>query len=633
VARRSVSANGLRAEDEPIKVQPNRYRIWRLLNFARPYWWQLAGLTLLTFVTSTLSLVYPAFTGKIVDSVIQKNQDALRSIIFSLLALALVQGIVGFIKSFWTTYVGERVLVDLRTKVYAHLQQLPLSFFQNNRTGELLSRLTNDVTLVRGSVTGDVVSLAQNLITLLIGIVIVIAGPDTLLSQVGQFNIHLPGGRSTASFGPTLLVIALILVPIFLLPLFTSRYLRRYVKRELATLSEATAASEESIGNAKVVKAFTREDYETSRYNALAWQQFGITMKRARLSAAVQAGTTLLGLAGLAVFLWYGSTAVLNGSLTIGTLVTIVIYLAVLTQPFIALSNLYGQFQIALGAAERIFDLLDQPITLADNLNAAPLPPIQGSLSFEHVRFGYNEETQVLHDVSFEARRGQVVALVGPSGAGKTTIANLIPRFFDVQGGRITVDGYDIREVQVKSLREQIGIVLQEPVLFGTTIRENIAYGRLDATQAEIEQVARSANAHEFIEKLPESYNTLVGERGVKLSGGQRQRIAIARALLRNPRILILDEATSSLDNESESLVQEALERLMHDRTTIVIAHRLTTIQNADKIVVIEQGRIIEQGSHAELLAMEGAYYRLYTRRFEEQVEVVPLHGEMQETT
>ncbi len=619
MARRAADLNG---EETPVKVTPTRYRISRLLNFARPYWWHLAGLTLLTFVSSSLTLVYPAFTGKIIDSVIQKNQDALHSIILSLITLALIQGIVGFIRSFWTTFVGERVLLSLRTQVYAHLQQLPLSFFQDNKTGELLSRLTNDVTLVRGTITGDLVSFAQNIITLLIGIVIIIAGPDALLAQASQLNIKLPSTHSTASFGPTLLVIALILVPIFILPFITSRYLRRYVKQELATLSEATAASEEAIGNAKVVKAFTREEYETSRYTTLAWEQFSISMKRARLSAAVQAGTTLLGLTGLAIFLWYGGTAVLSGTLTIGTLTTIVIYLAFLTQPFIALSNLYGQFQIALGAAERIFDLLDQPVTLTDAPNAVALPPVQGDLRLEHVDFSYAKDTPVLHDVSFEAKRGQVVALVGPSGAGKTTIANLIPRFFDVQEGRITVDGYDIRDVKVKSLREQIGIVLQEPVLFGTTIRENIAYGQLDASQEEIERVARSANAHEFIEKLPDGYDTLVGERGVKLSGGQRQRIAIARALLRDPRILILDEATSSLDNESESLVQEALDHLMHDRTTIVIAHRLTTIQNADKIVVIEQGRIIEQGSHEELLALGGAYYRLYTRKFQDTVEV-----------
>jgi subfamily B ATP-binding cassette protein MsbA len=248
---------------------------------------------------------------------------------------------------------------------------------------------------------------------------------------------------------------------------------------------------------------------------------------------------------------------------------------------------------------------------------------VQGDLHFEQVTFTYDGQTVVLHEVSFEAERGQMVALVGASGAGKTTIANLIPRFFDVQSGRITIDGCDIRSVQLKSLREQIGIVLQEPVLFGATVRENIAYGRLHATDEEIETVASAANATEFIERLPQGYDTLVGERGVKLSGGQRQRIAIARALLRNPRILILDEATSSLDNESESLVQEALERLMHDRTTIVIAHRLSTVQNADKIVVLEQGRVMEQGRHGELLARRGAYSRLYMRAFPTQPERV----------
>jgi len=300
---------------------------------------------------------------------------------------------------------------------------------------------------------------------------------------------------------------------------------------------------------------------------------------------------------------------------------TIVIYFGILSQPFIALSMLYSQFQVALGASERVFELLDQPISITDKPGALPLPPVIGDVRFEQVEFSYDEHTTVLHGVTFEAEQGKVMALVGPSGAGKTTIANLIPRFFDIQSGRITIDGYDISHVQVKSLREQIGIVLQEPVLFGATIRENIVYGRLDATQEEIEEVARASNAYEFIEKLPQGYDTLVGERGVKLSGGQRQRIAIARALLRNLRILILDEATSSLDNESERLVQEALDRLMRNRTTIVIAHRLTTVQNADKIVVIEKGQIVEQGNHEELLERRGTYYRLYTRKLQDEVE------------
>jgi subfamily B ATP-binding cassette protein MsbA len=277
---------------------------------------------------------------------------------------------------------------------------------------------------------------------------------------------------------------------------------------------------------------------------------------------------------------------------------------------------------MALGAAERIFVLLDQTVDIKDVPGAPPLPQVQGHLRFEQVDFSYDGQRQVLHGVSVGARAGQVVALVGPSGAGKTTIANLIPHFFDVQHGRITLDGFDISQVQIKSLREQIGIVLQEPILFSATVRENITYGKLEATLEEILAVAQAANADEFIEKLPQRYETLVGERGVKLSVGQRQRIAIARALLRNPRILILDEATSSLDNVSEHLVQDALERLMQSRTTIVIAHRLSTIQNADTILVLEQGSVIEQGMHEELLALQERYYRLYTS-IQNQVEAI----------
>ena len=614
----------LRVQNEKAKEgkakERGRYRVWRLLSFARPHWWKLASITLATFVTSALTVTFPALTGTIIDSVITKNIDALHSVVFLLIGIALAQALIRFWQNFWMTAMGERIVIDLRTQLYGHLLQLPLSFFQDNRTGELMSRLTNDVNLVRSAITNNIVTLAQNLITLIFGLIVVVLGPDILLAQAGRFNIHLPTSQTPIGFGPTLLLIALVILPIMLLPFITSQYLRSFVRKELAMLSEATAASEEAISNAKIVKAFTREDYEVSRYNSLAWQQYAISRKRAALASVVQAATMLIGLGGLAVFLWYGGTAVLNGSLSIGTLTTIVIYIVVLSQPFISLSSLYGQFQISLGAAERIFDLLDEPVTLHDEPGAKALPSVQGHLRFENVNFSYDGEVTVLHNVSFDVPEGQVVALVGPSGAGKTTIANLIPRFFDVQSGSITIDGSDVRHVQMKSLREQIGIVLQEPVLFGATVRENIAYGRLDATNEEIEAVARAANAHEFILQLPKDYDTLVGERGVKLSGGQRQRIAIARALLRNPRILILDEATSSLDNESERLVQEALERLMRNRTTIVIAHRLTTVQGADNIIVIEKGHIIEQGNHEALLALEGMYHRLYTRRFETEV-------------
>lgn len=605
------------------KVKPTRYRISRLLNLARPYWWQFAIILLAASLTSALTIVYPALTGQIIDSVIKKNMSALHSIIFLLLGTSIAQALIGFLQNYWMTNIGEKIVIELRIRLFSHLQKLPLTFFQDNRTGELLSRLTNDVSLVRGAVTNNLISFIQSLITLLLGLVVIIGGPNTILAAARQFNSNIPLAPSNISFGPTLLITALILFPVAFLPIITSRSLRKFAKQELTKLSEATASSEEAISNAKIVKAFTREDYEIERYNTIAWQQFSIVRKRSRLQSLVQGGTGLISSAGIALFLWYASSAVLSGSLTIGLLATIVIYFGILSQPFITLGNLFAQFQVALGAAERIFELLDQPVTIADEPGALPLPPVEGEVRFEQVEFGYDTQTTVLHDITFAAEKGKVVALVGPSGAGKTTIANLIPRFFDLQGGRITIDGYDIRHVQVKSLREQIGIVLQEPVLFGATIRENIAYGRLDATLAEIEEVARAANAQEFIEQLPQGYETPVGERGVKLSGGQRQRIAIARALLRNPRILILDEATSSLDNESERLVQEALERLMQQRTTLVIAHRLTTVQNADKIVVIEKGRIIEQGKHEELLELRGIYYRLYTRKLQDEVEEI----------
>ncbi len=603
------------------RVKPNRQGMARLFSFARPYWWQLGLMMFVTFITSSLSISYPALMGTIIDSVVAKNISALHTIIFLLLGLAVTQALLSFGQGYWITAIGEKIVIELRIQLYSHLQRLPLSFFQNNSTGELLSRLTNDVTLVRTAATSNIITMVQNLMTLLLGLGIIIAGPETLLAKASQFNIHVPVSHTSGNFAIVLLLVASVLIPVAFLPMFTRTYLRKLMRLELEMLSQTTAASEETIGNAKLVKAFTREDYEIKRYNELAWRQFAISRKRAGMSSAIQSFSTLLSIGGIGVFLWYGATAVLNGTLSIGTLTMTVIYFMMLSQPFISLINLYTQLQIALGATERIFDLLDQPVTIVDKPDALVLPPVQGHLRFKQVNFSYDGKVQVLHNVSFEAQRGQVVALVGPSGAGKTTIANLIPRFFDIQSGCITIDGYDIRQVQVKSWREQIGIVLQEPILFSTTIRENIVYGRLDATQEDVEAVARAANAWEFIEKLPQGYDTLVGERGVKLSGGQRQRIAIARALLRNPRVLILDEATSSLDNESEYLVQQALEYLTKDRTTIVIAHRLSTVQNADKIVVIERGHIIEEGKHEELLAHGSAYHRLYTRDFQTQAQ------------
>jgi subfamily B ATP-binding cassette protein MsbA len=581
-------------------VKFTRRGFQRLLGFSLPYWYLLAGAALAMLVGTFTGLALPAVAGVLIDNVFVKaDSTGLNNATLFLIGAFSLQALAIFIQNFLLTYTGERVVTNLRIRLYTHLQKLPLGFFNERRTGDLISRLTNDVSQVQSAVTSNLISLASSLVTLVGGVVIIV----------------------TRDWRLTLLILAVIPVLTFFAIIIGLR-LKRLSQAVSTELGEATNTLEETLSNEKTVKAFTREDYEVNRYSGRVENVFRLAVRRARLQSSFMALMTFLSFTSVAVVLWFGGHEVLAGHITPGELVSILIYMGIVAGPVGSLAGLYGEFQKALGSAERIFSLLDEPVTVTDAPGALPLPPLEGNLKFENVRFEYDEKTPVLHDLTFEARPGQVLALVGPSGAGKTTVANLIPRFFDPSGGRILVDGYDIRQVQVKSLREQISTVLQEPVLFGTTIRENIIYGRLDASEAEIIEAARSANALEFIEKLPDQFDTLVGERGVKLSGGQRQRIAIARALLRNPRILILDEATSSLDNESESLVQEALDRLMQQRTTVVIAHRLSTIENADKIVVIDQGRLVEEGNHAALMEREGLYYRLYTRNFSEEAEI-----------
>ncbi len=592
--RRASLAQTNQEERLPI----NRERLveyGRLLRYVRPYGRRMALAAIALVIGTLLGLVLPLVIRSVIDVVFVERELALLNRFAGLLVIIFVaQAIFSLINRYNLGYVGERVVTDLRRELYRHLMALSLRFFADRRTGEIISRLTNDVSTLQAAVTDNLINLLGQTLTLLGGVIL----------------LFWLDWRLTC--------LILLGIPIVTLTMvYLGRQIRRAATDVQDNLAEASAVLEESVSGIRIVKSFAREAYELSRFEAKVEATFAAALRRVKISAVLAPIIGLMAFLSITITLWFGSYQVVLGRLSPGELVAYLIYTLLVAGPIAAFSGLYGQFQSALGATQRLFEFLDVQPDIADKPDAYPLPEIIGQVRFEAVSFEYESSLPVLHDVSLTARPGQVVALVGPSGAGKTTLVNLIPRFYDITAGQITIDGHDIRQVTSLSLRQQIGIVPQEAMLFSDTIRENIRYGQLEASQSDIEAAAQAANAHDFILKMPDGYDTRVGERGIKLSGGQRQRIAIARAILKNPRILILDEATSSLDSESEQLVQEALERLMKSRTTFVIAHRLSTITQADWIVVLDEGRIVEQGSHLELLGRaDGLYRKLHAMQF-----------------
>lgn len=587
-------------DDAAIPAGPMQWR--RMVVYLRPYRARLSVALVGLVISAATSLVFPGVIQNVVDSVLQQQDFALlNTITVVLLAVFLVRSIAEFIENYHIAYIGERIVTDLRRELYAHLQTLSIGFFTERRVGELVSRISSDVTVMRTALT-------NNLATLL----------GTSLTLMGSVGLMV-----ALNWRLTLFIIVLIPL-IVLIGVAFGYWLRRISTEVQDELASATVVSEEVLQNIREVKSFAREPYEIARYNTAVERAFGAALRLLRVRSVFGPIVAFFGFSALALILWFGGREVIEGRLTGGQLISFLVYGLTVAGGFASLVGLFSSFQEAIGATKRVFELLDTQPTIQDASNAKVLGRVRGELTFEEVNFSYDARQNVLETINLTIQAGEIVALVGPSGAGKSTIFNLIPRFYDPISGRILIDGLDLRDVTQRSLRENIAIVPQETLLFGGTIYENILYGRLAASKEEVIAAAQAANAHDFILSLPDQYNTIVGERGIRLSGGQRQRVAIARALLKDPRILLLDEATSSLDNESEHLVQEALSRLMQQRTTIIIAHRLSTIRVAHRIAVIDKGHLIELGTHDDLMALNGLYARLYEMQFRDQ-DAAPL--------
>jgi ATP-binding cassette, subfamily B, bacterial MsbA len=585
---------------EPRRLPPPG-RLVRLWPRVRQYRGMLALATLTLVLSALIGLAFPMVVRYLLDAAfIEKSRAALDRIAVGLIVLFTIQALLNYAQTYLLSAVGERVVAGLRQELFGRLLTMPPGFFAERRTGELTSRLTTDIGLLQGVLSHQIAEFSRQMLALVGGIILL-----TLMQ-------------------PRLTLTALGVVPLVVgSALFFGRRLRRMTTSVQDKVADATASAEEAFSQIRTVQSFVQEPAERRRYAERIGESVRAALLRAQIRGVFFGVLTFATFVGIVIVLWQGGLLVLEGQLTPGELVQFLLYTITIAAAIGALASFFSSYQEAVGAAQRVFEILETEPGIKDPPAPVALPsPARGNVSFDKVSFRYTSDSSAawtLQDIDLRCAPGQVVALVGPSGAGKTTLVSLLPRFWDPDRGRILIDGIDVRSLRLAELRSAIAIVPQDPALFSGTIRENIAYARPGASMEDVEAAARAAHAHEFVERLPDRYETVVGERGVKLSGGQRQRVAIARAILKDPLILILDEATSSLDTESEQLIEDALSRLLVGRTTLIIAHRLSTVRRADRLVVLDRGRIVEEGSHSELLGLGGLYARLYQRQFRDE--------------
>ena len=576
------------------KRPPNTWS--RLFDLARPQWRKLLLGTIFLALGSAMGLLYPQLIRRIMDESLGPNgSGAVDRATLLMLGIFAIEGISTAMRYYTFTATGERIVTDLRQKLYQQILAQEIGFFDQRRTGELVNRLSSDTGVLQNAVSVNVSMTLRS-----------------LASVVGGIGLLL-------YTSPRLTGVMLLVIPVVSIGAgIFGRRIRGLAREVQDALANTGEVAEETLSGIRTVRAFAHEAREGGRYRDSVERAYAITLRRIRYVAGFSGAATFAGYGSIAIVLWYGGHLVIDGAMSVGQLTAFLLYTLIVAFSLGTLGSLWTDFMRAIGATERVFELLDRTSEIPNHVGLAP-DSVRARVQLQDVGFTYPSrgDTPVLQNVTFALEPGEVVALVGPSGSGKSTIASLLSRLYDVNQGTILLDGHDLRTLQPDWLRGQVGIVAQEPILFSTSIAENIRYGRTTATQSEVEAAARAANAHEFISRFPDGYDTAVGERGVQLSGGQKQRVAIARAVLKDPQLLILDEATSALDAESEHLVKEALDRLMQGRTTLVIAHRLSTVKDANRVLVLDRGNLVQSGSHAALMEdRQGLYRRLVERQF-----------------